>query len=104
DSFGTESEYRRDGFSAGDRSASSDMGQDILSSGESGNRVSERLDDDEEIKITLWDRIKEYPVVIFKMIWAPLITLYHFGKAIWTGKVFPLKPQRTITDHGEVVG
>lgn len=30
--------------------------------------------------------------------------LYHFVKALWTGEVFPLKPQKTITDHGKVIG
>ena len=39
-----------------------------------------------------------------KDIWGLIRVLYHFTKALWTGEVFPLKPQRKITDHGKVVG
>src|SRR5690606_7867289 len=30
--------------------------------------------------------------------------LYHFAKAVWTGEIFPLRPQKKITDHGQVIG
>jgi len=32
------------------------------------------------------------------------IVFYHFTKAVWYGEVFPLRPQKKIIDHGEVIG
>ena len=56
----------------------------------------------------LWDEIKHrvigYPLVLGKLIWYLIRVLYHFLKAIWTGEVFPLRPEKKITDHGRVVG
>lgn len=56
----------------------------------------------------LWDEIKYriigYPLALLQMIRFVAKTLYHFAKAVWTGEIFPLRPQKKITDHGKVVG
>jgi len=56
----------------------------------------------------LWDevkyRIRAYPVALGQILWGLLMVLYHFAKALWTGKVFPLRPEKEITDQGEVIG
>jgi len=56
----------------------------------------------------LWDEIKHrvigYPLVLGKLIWYLIRVLYHFAKAVWTGEIFPLRPQKKITDHGQVIG
>jgi len=56
----------------------------------------------------LWDEIKYriigYPLALLQMIRFVAKTLYHFAKAVWTGEIFPLRPQKKITDHGKIVG
>src|SRR5690606_12632598 len=103
DSFRSESEHRRMGVSAGDRSASGDMGQSIVHEGRTGSGVSEGLESG-----GIWDEVKYriigYPLAIFKMIRFLAIVFYHFTKAVWYGEVFPLRPQKKIIDHGEVIG
>src|SRR5690606_27552229 len=45
-----------------------------------------------------------YPLALLQMIRFVAKTLYHFAKAVWTGEIFPLRPQKKITDHGQVIG
>ena len=56
----------------------------------------------------LWDEIKYrvigYPLALLQMIRFLAIVFYHFTKAVWCGEVFPLRPQKKIIDHGEVIG
>ena len=56
----------------------------------------------------LWDEIKfrviGYPLALLQMIRFLAIVFYHFTKAVWCGEVFPLRPQKKIIDHGEVIG
>lgn len=54
----------------------------------------------EAVKYRIW----AYPVTLGQNLWGLIRILYHFAKALWTGEVFPLRPQRRITDHGRVVG
>ena len=56
----------------------------------------------------LWDeikyRIRAYPVALGQILWSLIRVLYHFAKAVWTGEVFPLRPEKKITDQGKVIG
>src|SRR5690606_31522241 len=82
---------------------SGDMGQSIFHEGRTGSGVSEGLESG-----GIWDevkyRIRAYPVALCQILWGLIRVLYHFAKAVWTGEIFPLRPQKKITDHGKVVG
>src|SRR5690606_34045767 len=82
--------------------ASVTMGSSIFHERKTRSGISEGVESG------LWDEIKfrviGYPLSLLQMIRFVAKTLYHFAKAVWTGEIFPLRPQKKITDHGKIVG
>src|SRR5690606_7746238 len=103
DSYREEGIHRGDSIREGLQQASFGMGSGVFHEGRAGGGVSEGLEPGE-----LWDEVKYriigYPLALLQMIRFVAKTLYHFAKAVWTGEIFPLRPQKKITDHGKVVG